>query len=73
MTVAIVELIQAAVAFTWLGLVLAISFVDTPLKFPAPGSPCRSVPVSVGWSSEPSTLRNWSSPPRYSSALRCGR
>lgn len=33
----------AAVAFVWLGMVLAISFVEAPLKFRAPG-----VTVSVG-------------------------
>lgn len=28
---------QAAVAFTWAGLVLGLSFIETPLKFQAPG------------------------------------
>ena len=29
--------VAAAAAFVWLGMVLAISFVETPLKFRAPG------------------------------------
>jgi hypothetical protein len=29
--------VTAAVAFVWLGMVLAISFLETPLKFRAPG------------------------------------
>jgi len=29
--------VQVAVAFTWLGMVLAISFLEAPLKFRAPG------------------------------------
>jgi hypothetical protein len=29
--------IAAAVVFVWLGMVLAISFIETPLKFRAPG------------------------------------
>ena len=29
--------VAAAVAFTWLGMVLAISFLEAPLKFRAPG------------------------------------
>jgi hypothetical protein len=37
--------VQAAVAFTWLGMVLAISFLETPLKFRAPGI---SVTLAVG-------------------------
>jgi hypothetical protein len=31
------QLIGTAATFTWLGMVLAISFVETPLKFQAPG------------------------------------
>ena len=31
------QLIGAATAFVWLGMVLAISFLETPLKFRAPG------------------------------------
>jgi hypothetical protein len=37
MTVAIAELVQVGVPFTWLGAVLRISFPETPLKFRAPG------------------------------------
>jgi hypothetical protein len=37
--------IQVAVAFTWLGMVLAISFLEAPLKFRAPGI---TVPLGVG-------------------------
>ena len=29
--------VVAAVTFTWLGMVLAISFLEAPLKFRAPG------------------------------------
>ena len=35
----------AAVTFVWLGMVLAISFIETPLKFRAPGV---SVQVGLG-------------------------
>jgi hypothetical protein len=35
----------AALVFTWLGMVLAISFVEAPLKFRAPGV---TVPVGLG-------------------------
>ncbi|MBN9096907.1 MULTISPECIES: hypothetical protein [unclassified Pseudonocardia] len=31
------ELVQVGVPFTWLGAVLGISFLETPLKFRAPG------------------------------------
>ena len=31
------QIIGAAAAFVWLGMVLAISFLETPLKFRAPG------------------------------------
>ncbi|HEX5288171.1 MAG TPA: hypothetical protein VFX25_04830 [Streptosporangiaceae bacterium] len=37
--------VAAAVAFTWLGMVLAISFLEAPLKFRAPGV---SVPLGLG-------------------------
>lgn len=37
--------VQAAAAFTWLGMVLAISFLEAPLKFRAPGI---TVPLGVG-------------------------
>lgn len=33
----VVSAVQVAVAFTWLGMVLGISFLETPLKFRAPG------------------------------------
>lgn len=31
------SMVQVAVAFTWLGMVLGISFLEAPLKFRAPG------------------------------------
>lgn len=34
-----------AIAFLWLGMVLAISFVETPLKFRAPGV---TIPIGLG-------------------------
>lgn len=34
-----------AVTFVWLGMVLAISFLEAPLKFRAPGV---SVPIGLG-------------------------
>jgi hypothetical protein len=37
--------VATAVAFTWLGMVLAISFLEAPLKFRAPGV---SVPLGLG-------------------------
>lgn len=37
MTAGIAELVQVGVPFTWLGAVLGISFLETPLKFRAPG------------------------------------
>jgi hypothetical protein len=37
--------ICTAVVFTWLGMVLAISFLEAPLKFRAPGV---TVPVGLG-------------------------
>jgi hypothetical protein len=39
------RLIGAAAAFVWLGMVLAISFLETPLKFRAPGV---TLPVGLG-------------------------
>ena len=39
------QLIGAGVAFVWLGMVLAISFLETPLKFRAPGI---TVPLGLG-------------------------
>jgi hypothetical protein len=38
-------LVQAAAPFIWLGMVLAISFLETPLKFRAPGI---TVPLGLG-------------------------
>ncbi len=38
-------LIQIAVTFLWLGMVLAISFMEAPLKFRAPGV---TVPIGLG-------------------------
>ena len=37
--------IAVAVTFTWLGMVLAISFVEAPLKFRAPGV---TIPIGLG-------------------------
>jgi hypothetical protein len=37
--------VTAAVTFVWLGMVLAISFLEAPLKFRAPGV---TVPVGLG-------------------------
>jgi hypothetical protein len=37
--------LASAVAFVWLGMVLAISFLEAPLKFRAPGI---TVPLGVG-------------------------
>ena len=37
--------VVAAVSFTWLGMVVAISFVEAPLKFRAPGV---TVPLGLG-------------------------
>ena len=37
--------IAAAAVFVWLGMVLAISFLETPLKFRAPGV---TIPVGLG-------------------------
>lgn len=37
--------VAAAVVFVWLGMVLAISFLEAPLKFQAPGV---TVPIGLG-------------------------
>ena len=37
--------VAAATVFVWLGMVLAISFLETPLKFRAPGV---TIPVGLG-------------------------
>ena len=39
------QVIGAAVAFVWLGMLLAISFLETPLKFLAPGI---ALPLGLG-------------------------
>jgi hypothetical protein len=43
--VSVIGVVQVAVPFTWLGMVLAISFLETPLKFRAPGI---TVPLGLG-------------------------
>lgn len=45
MTGGIATLVQIAAPFIWLGMVLAISFLETPLKFRAPGI---TVPLGLG-------------------------
>lgn len=45
MRVGVAGLVQVGVPFTWLGMVLAISFLETPLKFRAPGI---TVPLGLG-------------------------
>ncbi|NMH99518.1 hypothetical protein [Pseudonocardia acidicola] len=45
MTPGIAGLLQVAVPFIWLGAVLAISFLEAPLKFRAPGI---TVPLGLG-------------------------
>ena len=37
--------LAAAVIFTWLGMVIAISFIEAPLKFRAPGV---TLPIGLG-------------------------
>lgn len=37
--------IAGAISFVWLGMVLAISFLETPLKFRAPGV---TIPIGLG-------------------------
>jgi hypothetical protein len=39
--VSVAWVVQVAVPFTWLGMVLAISFLEAPLKFRAPGVSVR--------------------------------
>lgn len=39
--VAVLSAVAAAAAFTWLGMVLGISFLEAPLKFRAPGVTLR--------------------------------
>lgn len=39
------EAVLTAVAFVWLGMVLAISFIEAPLKFRAPGV---TLPIGLG-------------------------
>lgn len=41
----VAAVMQMAVPFIWLGMVLAISFLETPLKFRAPGI---TVPLGLG-------------------------
>jgi hypothetical protein len=41
------ELLQIAIPFVWLGMVLAISGLETPLKFRAPGV-TRAVGLGIG-------------------------
>jgi hypothetical protein len=41
MTARLAAVVLAAVPFVWLGMVLAISLLETPLKFWRPTSPCR--------------------------------
>jgi hypothetical protein len=43
--VSVALVVQVAVPFTWLGMVLAISFLETPLKFRASGI---TVPLGLG-------------------------
>lgn len=45
MTARLTAVAQLAVPFTWFGMVLAISFLETPLKFRAPGI---TVPLGLG-------------------------
>jgi hypothetical protein len=45
MTIRLAAVVQLAVPFVWFGMVLAISFVETPLKFRAPGI---TVPLGLG-------------------------
>jgi hypothetical protein len=41
MTTGVAGAVLAAASFTWLGMVLAISFLEAPLKFRAPGVTAR--------------------------------
>lgn len=45
MTTHLAAVLQVVVPFVWLGMVLAISFLETPLKFRAPGI---TVPLGLG-------------------------
>ena len=45
MTTHVAAVAQLAVPFLWLGMVLGISFLETPLKFRAPGI---TVPLALG-------------------------
>ncbi len=45
MTIRLADVVQLAVPFVWFGMVLAISFLETPLKFRAPGI---TVPLGLG-------------------------
>jgi hypothetical protein len=45
MTIRLAAMVQLAVPFIWFGMVLAISFLETPLKFRAPGI---TVPLGLG-------------------------
>jgi hypothetical protein len=44
-TARLAAIVSLAVPFVWLGMILAISFVETPLKFRAPGI---TVPLGLG-------------------------
>ena len=44
-TTRLAAVVQLAVPFVWLGMVLAISFLETPLKFRAPGI---TMPLGLG-------------------------
>ena len=65
--------VAVAGIFVWLGMVLAISFIEAPLKFRAPGSRFSWVWASAGWYSALSTPRSWFSAPRYWWRWRCNR
>jgi hypothetical protein len=45
--------VATGVTFVWLGMVLAISFLETPLKFRAPEVTLRVGLGIGGWSSAP--------------------
>ena len=45
MTIRLAAMVQLAVPFIWFGMALAISFLETPLKFRAPGI---TVPLGLG-------------------------
>ena len=57
--------VSIAVTFTWLGMVIAISFLEAPLKFRAPGV---TVPLGLGigrpgwwWRARPRSRCSWCS------------